>query len=52
LGLDETLRVEPFREFDVPVLSRVYKAVDAFVEKKWYAKVFSIFWEMVGIFQR
>ena len=31
-GLDKSLGVEPFREFDVPVFSGVDKTVDSFVE--------------------
>jgi hypothetical protein len=51
-GTGETLGVEPFRKFNIPIFVRVDKAVDAlFVEEKWYTKVFGMFWEVVCIFQ-
>ncbi len=31
-GLDESLRVEPFRKFNVPVFAGVDKTIDAFVK--------------------
>ena len=51
LGLDKTLGVKPFRKFNVPVFARVDKAIDSFVQEKWFAKEFSIFREMKSIFQ-
>ena len=50
-GLEKTLGIKPFRKFNIPVFARVDKAIDAFVEEKWYTKVFGIFWEVVCIFQ-
>ncbi len=41
LGLDKTLGVEPFREFNVPIFARVNKTVDSFVEELWRSKVFA-----------
>ncbi len=46
-GTGETLGVEPFRKFNIPIFVRIDKAVDAFVEEKWYTKVFGMFWEVV-----
>ena len=51
LRLNESLRIEPFREFNVPVFSRVDKTIDSFVKEEWYSKIFGIFWEVVCIFQ-
>ncbi len=33
LRLDESLRVEPFRKFNVPVFARVNKAIDSHVQE-------------------
>jgi hypothetical protein len=51
LRLNESLRIDPFKECNVPVFSRVDKNIDIFVKEKWYSKIFGIFWEAVNIFQ-
>ena len=49
LGLDESFGVKPFREFNVPIFSRVNKSIDSLVQKGWSSKVFSIFREVICI---
>ena len=49
LGLDESFGVKPFREFNVPIFSRVNKSIDSLVQKGWGSKVFSIFREVICI---
>ena len=51
MRLNESLRIDPFKECNVPVFSRVDKNIDIFVKEKWYSKIFGIFWEAVNIFQ-
>jgi hypothetical protein len=36
--LDESFGVKPFREFSVPIFSRVNKSIDSFVQKGWVTK--------------
>jgi hypothetical protein len=40
--LDESLWVEPFQKFYVPVFSRVDKAIDSLVKKKGNSEEFCI----------
>ncbi len=51
LRLNESLRIEPFREFNVPEFSRANKIIDTFVKEKWCSKIFGVFWEVVSIFK-
>ncbi len=39
-GTGETWEIKPFRKINIPVFARVDKAIDAFVEEKWYSKAF------------
>ena len=49
LGLDESFGVKPFREFSVPIFSRVNKSIDSLVQKGWVSKVFGIFRKVICI---
>ena len=51
LGLDESFGVKPFREFSVPIFSRVNKSIDSLVQKGWGSKFFGIFRKVLCIFQ-
>ena len=51
LRLNESLRIEPFREFNVPIFARIDKSIDSFVQKGWGSKVFGIFRKVICIFQ-
>jgi hypothetical protein len=49
LGLDESFGIEPFREFNVPILARIDKSIDSFIQKGWSSKIFGIFKKVMCI---
>jgi hypothetical protein len=51
LELEESCGIEPFREFNFPIIARINKSIHSSVKYGWCLKVFGILRKVICIFQ-